>query len=139
MYRPTNEVLGRLAFLANTRGIIPNPDTATRVNEDNSVSGAASATIYTVPVGKVLFISSVALDVRCGATVGAGYIAVYNASGDRQYYISVLTFVVASTREHAERYFCPALEAAAGWYIAVVGSAATVVARAQINGWLEAV
>jgi len=139
MDRPTNQTLSSLAFLANTRGIIPDPVNATRVNVGDIALGSASTTIYTVPANKLFFLTNVTLQSReSAAAAGEADVAVYNGSSVLQYYIQRQFYDVAGHRDLSQQ-FIPALELPAGWYVVVTNNHANIDSAAFITGWLESV
>jgi len=139
MNRPTNEVLGRLCFLAKTQGIIPDPVNAVRIRAGNAADGNVSATVYSVPVGMIAYISNASLDSVCGATLGSTGMRVKNKAGAVQYYIHFINFAAANTHDHAVGQFIPALELSAEWYIEVYGTVSGQYVRGDVFGWLESV
>ena len=139
MNRPTNEVLGRLAFLANTRGIIPNPIDATRI--DVAVVGVENTItiLYTVPAGYKLFIDSLWLSLyndSASTTTGALYIR--NGSDVLVYYLAYLNLITKREGNHSQS-FPVAVEVSAGYDICVRSFLAALIVNAGIHGWLESV
>lgn len=131
--------LRALVTLAGLQGIIPEPITATRINKGSEAIDATTAKIYTVPADTVLFIFAISIDITCVANAGVGRILVKNAAGVEQYKLFHIRLVATSTREHAERYLCPAVKASAGWYIEIFSEAVGMRVWGELNGWLEAV
>lgn len=139
MKRPTNEVLGVLAFLANTRGIIPDPINATRVNQRNYVNGVDTAIIYTVPANKILYITSAWLAITESAdAAGLGMIFIRDASDGAVAYLFIQRYNKAGQVSMSNQYW-PAIEAAAAWDVCVNATHANLAAEAGFSGWLEAV
>jgi len=139
MNRPTNEVLGRLAFLANTRGIIPDPINATRVWAYNTVSGANNAVVYTVPAGTKLFIDSAYLGSACGANAGFGFLSVWNSVPAQTTFLLIIPTPIANIFGTVTNQYFRALEVPPGYTIRVECNAAGMVGYGIITGWLESV
>jgi len=139
MNRPTNEVLGRLAFLANTRGIIPDPIDATRITKSASQSGAGTNVFYTVPAGKVLFIDSAWLGGRETADADSYFSLASRDTGDA-FYLAFLTLGFTKAGQHSlSNQYIPALEFPAGYDVYLESGHANIKADAGFSGWLESV
>ena len=139
MNRPTNEVLGRLAFLANTRGIIPDPIDATRITETNGANGAETAIIYTVPASKILFISSIWMASR-ESVAAAGYCKIFTrtAADVTDKNLIYHYYDLAGHQVSSLPYF-PAIEIPALYDVCVLSFHANIDALAGFSGWLESV
>lgn len=135
--RPTNELLKRYVFLANTRGIIPNPVTAERINKSNQTFGATSAEVYKVLTGNKLYIASAWLSSRLSAdAVATANFVVYDNGDNLRYYIFQQWYDVAGHQIISNQYV-PGLELLVGWYVNVGNDHANVDSRAGISGWIE--
>jgi len=118
------------------RGIWPALDSV-RVTDSGSQTGSGTNDIYTVPSGKILFISNAQLTTRQTATANtAGYISVKNDSDVHQYHFCYLLHSIASAFNMSAE-FRPALEAGAGWDVYVGSNNAALAVVGAFFGWLE--
>jgi len=133
----TANSLKALVTLAPLQGIIPNPINATRVNVGQIALGSATMTIYTVPSGKLFFLTNAILHSRESANAaGEADVIVYNQSAVLQYHIQRQLYDVAGHQALALQ-FIPALELPANWYVIVTNNHANIDSAAFITGWLE--
>lgn len=129
--------LKALVTLAGLRGIIPNPITTTRIYKWANALGDQTTIIYTVPMGKVLFITTASLASReSAAAVSACNISVRNDSDVDQYTLLAHFYDIAGHQVNGLN-FIPALELAANWDVYIVSGHANIDARGIIHGWLE--
>jgi len=139
MNRPTNEVLGRLAFLANTRGIIPDPVNATRIDNYEREIVNTTEIVYTIPAGKVLFIDSAFLGIfNSSASANRVRLEIRDAA---DVYVSIILAAgcQASSGGQVSKCYPVAREVPAGYDIIIYSPAASVYATGGISGWLESV
>ena len=139
MNRPTNEVLGRLAFLANTRGIIPDPIDATRVDAYCTSKANQVYVVYTVPAGKRLFIDSLWLCHENDSNAMQD-VDLYIRSASDVYLLSLCWLPTATLQaaNHSQT-ICPAQEVNELEDICVKSYNAASYVSAGIHGWLESV
>jgi len=139
MNRPTNEVLGRLAFLVNTRGIIPDPIDATRINSSLIDVDGTTAILYTVPDGKRLFIDSFWVAVTNNAAGTSGVHLIIRDTSDVQVNRLFLLPIAGNAMNSASQYICPAIEVTAGYDVCIKSDIANCKGHGGIFGWLESV
>lgn len=132
-----NQVLWRgVQPVSGIQGIWPAIDSV-RVNKTASRTDSGTELIYTVPSGKILFISTAALTSRyTGAAGVAASIWVRNDSDVKQYMLPN-HYYQAAGQLFGSTPFCPALEALADWDVVVEVVGADLYARGFIHGWLE--
>lgn len=137
MDRPTNELLGRLSFLANTRGIIPNPDNATRIYLSVLAQGVETILVYTVPTGKVLFVNSANLASRESAAAVATCRLFVRDAIDAFVYAILSHMYDLAGHQTSHQTYSPAIGVPAGYDICLVSSHANIDVYGDIFGWLE--
>ncbi len=133
----TNQVLWRgVQPVAGIRGIWPAIG-ATRVTATKSVWGVLTDIVYTVPAGKILFVSSGAL-ASSMSTADAHWtgLGVRNVGDVIQYYLIRHHFGTIGHLSGLNPYV-PAVEVAAGWDVFAISNHLSLFANAIINGWLE--
>lgn len=135
--RPTNEVLGRLAFLANTRGIIPNPITATRIDRTGNDIVNSTNILYTVPEGQQLFISSAWCATRNDSAGSTGIWLLIRNAADVTVFFFVVLGLRATSQDSWSNQYSPGIEVAAGFDVCLVSPAADVHAFGGFSGWVE--
>jgi len=133
----TNEVNWRgVRPVSGVRGIWPARDSV-RANVTGSVIGVGESVIYTVPVGKLLFISGVTLGTGLSADGDVrAFAAVRNAADVFQYGLMYHRFMKAGQLNGSQPHF-PALEAPAGWYAFITSDSANLSSTCYMFGWLE--
>jgi len=133
----TNEVNWRgVRPVEGISGIWPARN-ATRVQASDYQSGEGSTTIYTVPAGKKLFISTLIFNSQLKVAAQASAIVwVKNGGGVEQYKLVQHYYVVVGDKSEGYNYV-PAQEALASWYVEVYCNDANMDARPMIYGWLE--
>jgi len=119
------------------RGIIPNPIDAGRINLDAIAVGVQTTVIYTVPAGKILFISSCLLSSRESANASSLVYVVVRNIADTEQYTPLLHYYDLAGHQTTTSIHLPALELPAGWDIAVISGHANIDGRGGIRGWLE--
>lgn len=130
-------ILSRLSFLANTQGIIPDPINAERIYKDNYQNGEGGQTIYTVPAGKKLFITTAWISARnSNTTSGEAYLQLRNASAQKIYMMACIRFDI-SGQGSMPQLFIPALEGLAGYDVRLDCTNAGIDARAGFTGYLQ--
>lgn len=132
-----NEVVWRgVRPIAGIRGVWPDID-AVRVIDSAYQAGAGSLIIYTVPAGKILFVTSAFLAARySGAANAWGAIGVRDALDAHQYWFAMVYIVGANSYNTPLSYF-PAVEVPAGYDVYVRSGDALLDANGIINGWIE--
>lgn len=118
------------------RGVWPARN-STRINEEAEQAGEGNSIIYTVPVGKIFFmsVSGIAAFNSAGGGNTAG-VGVRNDSDVHQFFVCFHYFSAQSEESDAHGYF-PAIEVPAGYDVYVVSSAGNVTVLGQAFGWLE--
>jgi len=122
--------------VSGIRGVWPARNSV-RVNATGSLGAAGITIIYTVPVGKILFTSSVWLtSFRTIQRNDNAYLYVRNVADVEQY--RMLQHGWAATGQQSSNLmFRPAVEASAGWDVCITISFDDGYVRAGIHGWLE--
>lgn len=121
---------------STVRGIWPAPN-STRVFASQSVINTGEIGFYTVPAGKILFISGISLSTRqSAAQQGKGYLIVRDDQDTPLYSPLYLAMETAGQIADSQTYV-PAIEVPAGYDIAIVSNAANCDATAEVTGWLE--
>jgi len=132
-----NEVVWRgVRPVSGIRGIWPARDSV-RVSPQGSVFAVGVTIIYTVPAGKLLFISGVNLGTGLSADANVrAFVAVRNAADVFQYGLIYHRFVKAG-QLNSFPFFSPALEASAGWDAYLNSDSANLSSTCYMFGWLE--
>lgn len=133
----TNEVNWRgVRPVSGIRGVWPARNSQ-RAITGGYQAGVGVTIIYTVPVGKLLFIASAYASSRnSAAAVAAGFSFVRNAADVYAYPLLYHYYTVAGQLSDSAS-FLPALEVPAGYDVVVQVTAAGIDARCNIFGWLE--
>ncbi|KKM97803.1 hypothetical protein LCGC14_1164360 [marine sediment metagenome] len=118
------------------RGIWPSID-AVRVYRNGTLNGAGYSIFYTVPVGKILFISDSMLSSKLSADAATfSYLIVRDAGAATKLYLYMFQFQIAGQQSVGTNYIV-ALECQAGWTVSVRNSAANISSYGVFHGWLE--
>lgn len=118
------------------RGIWPARN-ATRVNASDWQDGAGTKVVYTVPAGKILFLSSMFLCSRyTGATQPAIHAYVRDDDDEMQQRL-VSHYFAGAGFQTSGMWYMPAQEAQAGWDVCIQVSSADAAGRLIVAGWLE--
>lgn len=118
------------------RGVWPARN-AVRVNKRGSQVSVGTAIVYTVPAGKILFISSSVFTTRMSAVAGAGANMAVRDTDDVTDYYMVDHKYGSIYQQTTSQYYLPALEAAAGYDVTVFNSHAALQTAGIFCGWLE--
>jgi len=122
--------------VAGIRGVWPAIDSV-RVQASDSISGAIHKTVYTVPDGKILFLSSAGLS--CLNSAGGG---VYTGLGirdadDTHVYYLLLHWFSAQSQHSGNHTFFPAVEVPADYDLYLISNGANIGSTGMGFGWLE--
>ncbi len=132
-----NQVLWRgVRQVSGVRGIWPARN-AERINKNQTRSTSGLSSIYQVPAGKRLFISTATL-FSMNQTIQSTYSYLYvrNAAAVTQYMITIHYHEVVENFDTSPQYL-PALEAEAGWGVYINNNTNNLKCRGFIFGWIE--
>lgn len=122
--------------VSGIRGVWPAID-AVRIAEGTYQSGQGTVVVYTVPAGKILYISSAYLTSRLTAAVATyTWMITRNVADVTQVHMLSAYYSVVDAKTFAIPYV-PALELPAGYDVAIYVHSATLSSRGGIFGWLE--
>lgn len=118
------------------RGIWPARN-AVRVTATAYQMGVGNDIAYTVPAGKILFITTQQIASRLSADSGTyAFSMLYDAVPAQQDLIGVHYYNKAG-QNNSSVNFVPAVEVVAGWSVRCVVGNANLHARVNIYGWIE--
>lgn len=122
--------------VAGIRGVWPAIDSV-RVNSTVVQVDAGTTIAYTVPAGKILFLTE-AVIAGVQAVVQAGLIDIHvrNVMDVLQYYVNVKYILVVDGFESRRNYF-PALEVPAGFDVCITNNLDNITSFGFIYGWIE--
>ncbi len=122
--------------VSGIRGIWPARN-AERVYASEYNAGNATVLLYTVPVGKLLFLANAVLGISNDAAVPAvGYISTRDGADVLSEYIAVpKIFTVGQL--FGIFSFIPAIEVPAGYDVIFTSNVVSLTGRFIIRGWLE--
>ncbi len=137
MHGEENEVKWRgVRPINGIRGVWPARN-AVRVHVDGVLSGIGTAIVYTVPVGKIFFMSNMAFTTRnSAASVTDPHITVRDDS-DVQQYVLLMQYEQVIAASISAQSFMPAIEVLAGWDVCIIVTVGVGRGRAYLHGWLE--
>ncbi|KKL15112.1 hypothetical protein LCGC14_2508880 [marine sediment metagenome] len=122
--------------IAGIRGVWPAID-STRVNKQAIQTGSGNSIVYTVPSGKILFISGCGLSTSLSSSAGVVAYCATRDDGDTTVdYLMFHQMEIAGQIATFQRY-SPAIELLADWDMFVLTNGANIITRALIFGWLE--
>lgn len=122
--------------IGGIRGVWPEID-AVRVFAEAWNAGAVTEIVYTVPGGKILFLSSGSMFSRKEAD-GSGYVTLMERdAGDVEKRVIIHSTYAIKGQLSINVSFFPAVEIAAGYDIIVKSDVVDAKGRGIINGWLE--
>lgn len=118
------------------RGIWPDRN-ATRVNKDAIFSGVGTTVVYTVPAGKLYFMSSGQLNGRLSADAAATVGLYIKLGVEPLSYRIFYQYHILKGQLSSAQSFVPALEVPAGYTIRIYCDHANLDGMGLIFGWLE--
>lgn len=122
--------------VSGIRGVWPARNSV-RVNESCEVNAAGEVITYTVPAGKILFISTAQMSTRLSADGSYwSHMSVRNVLDVHQYSIFNLVYDIKG-QQFGFGTFLPALEVEAGWDVYAASGNDLLDIRANVFGWLE--
>lgn len=133
----TNEVVWRgVRPVSGIRGVWPAIDSV-RVYEEDYQAGAGTNAFYTVPAGKILFISNVLIYSRHSATgVTSGKMSVRNVA-DVEVFTLCKQYYDIPGQQTNSFFYSPAIEVPAGYDVFLLSNTAALDIGGSIFGWLE--
>lgn len=118
------------------RGIWPEA-ASERIYKLGLAAGIVIGNMYTVPGGKVLFISNTMHNARLSAdAAGAAFAYVRNVADVTVFYFSYFMFDIAGQIVNSQYHF-PALEVQAGYDVCLSNNHANLDSTVTFHGWLE--
>ncbi len=132
-----NQVLWRgVRPVEGIRGVWPARN-ATRVSAFGEAAGDTTISIYTVPAGKILFISSCQLSTRLSATESK-YAMIYSRTEVDTTHIRIFRQNVRIPGTVSNQLgFFPALQLGPGYELLIVSNSNSIEAYGVAHGWLE--
>ena len=132
-----NQVLWRgVQPVAGIRGVWPARNSL-RVNERASQEGIGSVIVYTVPSGKILFVSSLFCASRLAVDGSEYAIFAIRDTSDVTQIVLVYHYYDLKDQLVSSSQFTPALEALAGWDVYLESFDANLDVIGGFFGWLE--
>lgn len=132
-----NQLLWRgIRQIEGVRGVWPARN-STRFHNNTGRSIAGVSLVYTVPTGKILFLSTIGCSSRLSAAANVFcYIYINDAGASTIVRPIVHNYTVAGQMAES-KYYCPAIEAPAGGTVRLYNSAANLHIEGLFSGWIE--